>query len=71
MSEKTKTKPKISAVENGLEAIRLIREKEGKKRGVTGEVPCPACSKPFRYSIASYNGHIHGRCTGCELSFMM
>lgn len=54
-----------------LKAIQLIREKEGKKRGVRGEIACPECQKPFRYSIASSNGHIHGKCTSCGVAFMM
>jgi hypothetical protein len=53
-----------------LEAIKLIREKEGDKRRVAGTVPCPVCGKDLRYSIAS-NGHISGRCESGDVGFMM
>lgn len=40
----------------------------GGKRGVTGAIDCPVCgSGKLRFSVASYNGHIHAACTtdGC------
>ncbi len=54
-----------------LTAIKAIREKEGKKRGVQGSIPCPTCSAELKYSIASINGHIWGKCSGCGLAWMM
>lgn len=45
-----------------------IKEKHGKARGIRDEMPCPmGCGGTLRYSIASYNGHIHGACStdGC------
>ena len=51
-------------------AIKAIREKEGQRRKLVGESPCPTCGKALRYSIAG-NGHIHGRCEGGETAFMM
>ena len=36
----------------------------GKDHGGYGELPCPACEEgTLRYSVASYNGHMHGQCT--------
>lgn len=53
------------------QAIAAIREAAAGKRGVAGEIPCPTCTKPLRYSIASYNGHIHARCETAQcVSFM-
>lgn len=43
-------------------ALKLIREKEGKQRGVEGQVECPRCHGTLNYSIASVNGHIWGSC---------
>jgi hypothetical protein len=40
----------------------------GRGHGGVGEVPCPVCGAgTIRYSVAGYNGHMHGRCTtkGC------
>lgn len=40
----------------------------GKGHGGVGEIPCPGCENgTLRYSVASYNGHMHGRCStpGC------
>jgi hypothetical protein len=40
----------------------------GKGHGGTGHIPCPGCKGgTLHYSVASYNGHMHGRCTtlGC------
>lgn len=40
----------------------------GKGRGGAGSIPCPSCDGgTLRYSVASYNGHMHGRCStlGC------
>lgn len=48
--------------------LKAIREKHGKARGLRGEMPCPNnCGGTLRYSIAGYNGHVHGACStsGC------
>lgn len=40
----------------------------GKGAGGAGAIPCPSCDGgTLRYSVASYNGHMHGRCStaGC------
>lgn len=40
----------------------------GKGHGGYGEIPCPSCEGgKLRYSVASYNGHMHGKCStaGC------
>jgi hypothetical protein len=35
-----------------------------KGNGGTGEMPCPkGCGGLLRYSVASYNGHMHARCS--------
>jgi hypothetical protein len=38
-----------------------------KGSGGTGLIPCPICGGNLRYSVASYNGHMHGKCEadGC------
>lgn len=38
-----------------------------KGRGGQGQVVCPICSGALAYSVASCNGHVHGRCAtdGC------
>ena len=38
---------------------------KGLKKGAggTGECPCPICKGTIRYSVASYNGHMHAACT--------
>jgi hypothetical protein len=48
--------------------MKAIREKHGKARGLVADMPCPTgCGGTLRYSIAGYNGHIHGQCStdGC------
>jgi hypothetical protein len=40
----------------------------GKGHGGYGSLKCPGCeSGTLQYSVASYNGHMHGRCStkGC------
>ena len=49
-------------------AMKAIRAKHGKERGLRGEMDCPSgCGGTLRYSIAAYNGHVHGQCSteGC------
>jgi hypothetical protein len=52
--------------------MRAIRKKEGERRGVAGELDCPACTTgTVQYSIANCNGHIHARCSTKDcVSFM-
>jgi hypothetical protein len=41
----------------------------GKGHGGAAAIPCPSCDGgTLRYSVASYNGHMHGRCStqGCD-----
>lgn len=48
------------------EDARLKGFKKGS--GGVGSIACPCCDGgKLRYSVASYNGHMHGRCTteGC------
>ena len=55
-----------------LEAIVTITEKHkvepewenptSKNKDARGEIECPACKGKLHYSIASYNGHIWGKC---------
>ena len=36
----------------------------GRGRGGSGEVKCPCCETGnIQYAVASYNGHMHARCT--------
>lgn len=47
-------------------AVQEDANKRGFKKGNGGRgtVPCPACSGgELMYSVASYNGHIHGKCS--------
>lgn len=39
----------------------------GKNNGGVSEMTCPICGGLLRYSVAAYNGHIHGKCEteGC------
>lgn len=44
--------------------LKAIRAKHGKTRGVQDLMPCPNhCGGTLHYSIASYNGHVHGCCS--------
>lgn len=56
-----------------LAAMEKIKEKEGKRRGVQGEIDCPKCggADALHYTISAYNGHCWGKCEtdGC-LSWM-
>lgn len=37
------------------------------KRGVSGEIECPAClNGRLRYSVSGHNGHIHASCSNQE-----
>jgi hypothetical protein len=48
--------------------LKSIRSKHGKARGLRDSMPCPiGCGGTLHYSIAGYNGHVHGQCSteGC------
>lgn len=57
-----------------LSAVSEDAAKRGFKQGSGGraEVPCPVCTTgSIIYSVASYNGHIHGRCSTAECVWWM
>lgn len=57
-----------AAFERVTTALKAIRAKHGKDRGLRDEMPCPNnCGGTLRYSISGYNGHVHGQCStdGC------
>lgn len=68
---------KVDAIEQSFErsnaAVRVCREdaqRRGFKKGNGGaaEIGCPVCrTGMLHYSVAGYNGHLHGRCDmpGC------
>jgi hypothetical protein len=64
---------RILIMERGVKVRHAAKEDAkakgfGKGHGGTGSLPCPAeCGGTLHYSVASYNGHMHGRCTtaGC------
>ena len=35
----------------------------GKGNAGSGEIPCTKCGGTLRYSVSSYNGHMHGVCS--------
>jgi hypothetical protein len=46
-----------------FKAMALCLEHAEGRRGVAGSIFCPACTTGvLRYSVSSYNGHIHGQC---------
>lgn len=64
---------RIASYERGVKA-RGAAKADAKARGFAkgsggiGEIACPCCDGgKLRYSVASYNGHMHGRCStqGC------
>lgn len=46
-------------------ARAAIVAKEGKRRSITGEIPCPVDGGVLRYSLA-FNGHIRAACSNKE-----
>lgn len=64
---------KIISMERGLKARCAAKDHAkslglGKGKGGHSAIPCPGCDGgTLRYSVASYNGHMHARCTtaGC------
>jgi hypothetical protein len=52
-------------------AMKRCHDHAGGKRGIRGEVECPACKGRLHYSVASVNGHLWGKCETPEcLSWM-
>jgi hypothetical protein len=51
-----------ASMERICAAIIAIREATNGNRGLSGNIPCPTCSKPLHYSVARVNGHIHAKC---------
>ena len=64
---------RIVIMERGIKARHAAKDDAkskgyGKGHGGYGAVDCPCCEGgKLQYSVASYNGHMHGRCTtkGC------
>lgn len=64
---------RIAAMERTAKARHAAKDDAkakgfGKGHGGLGSITCPSCDGgTLRYSVASYNGHMHGRCstTGC------
>jgi hypothetical protein len=66
------TREQVEAEEREYEAafarvnacMKAIREKHGKARGLQDSMACPTgCGGTLHYSIANYNGHVHGQCS--------
>ena len=52
-------------------AVKAIRDFAKGRKGINGEIECPNCKGKLKFSIASYNGHIHARCSTDDcVSFM-
>lgn len=64
---------RILSMERGTKAYCAAKadaDSKGYKKGHggAGSLPCPCCDGgTLRYTVASYNGHMHGRCSteGC------
>ena len=64
---------RLAMMERGVKARHAAKEDAklqgfGRGHGGYGSIPCPSCEGgTLRYSVASYNGHMHGRCStkGC------
>lgn len=64
---------RIITMNRGIKARHAAKDDANGKgfakgHGGIGAIPCPCCeSGELRYSVASYNGHMHGRCStaGC------
>lgn len=71
-----KEKERAEQQKKAMEAVIAAHEDAkakgfGRGRGGVGEVKCPLCSQGMiRYSVASCNGHMHGRCTSGCVSWM-
>ena len=69
-AEVASTRRSMDRLRLGIEAVAADAKKHGlgKGKGGAGSVPCPVCNTgTLNYSVAGYNGHMHGRCTtaGC------
>lgn len=52
----------FAAMRAAHEAARAKRF--GKGKGGVGEIVCPKCGTgTLRYTVSSYNGHMHGQCS--------
>jgi ribosomal protein L32 len=49
-------------IQAALTALVLIKEKEGKKKGITGTIECPECGNQLNYTISEVNGHVTAWC---------
>lgn len=64
---------RIVLMERGIKARHAAKDDAkakgfGKGNGGIGEIACPSCDGGrLRYSVAGYNGHMHGKCStpGC------
>ena len=69
MSAMTEQPNQFTDVLVALRAAKADAAQKGYKRGHGGnsEMTCPICSGRLRYSVASVNGHVWGRCEtdGC------
>lgn len=45
-----------------MKAIQKIKEINGTKKGISGDIDCPKCGRKLNYTIAASNGHIWGHC---------
>lgn len=45
-----------------VEAIAIITKQNDEDKKGRGIIVCPACQGKLHYSVASYNGHVHGSC---------
>lgn len=53
------------------EAMKRCRDDAAGKRGLRGQVECPACKGRLHYSVAATNGHLWGNCETADcLSWM-
>ncbi len=42
-------------------------QKTGEHRG---KVECPECQEDLNYTVSNENGHIWGKCSGCDIGWM-
>lgn len=65
-SEVAEIKASSARLSAGIRAASEDAKKRGFKKGNGGRgtLPCPVCSGgELMYSVAGYNGHIHGKCS--------
>lgn len=67
-AEERENADRFRRIAKALESIHAVAKG---RRGIGGDIECPNCKGTLRFSIASYNGHIHARCStdGC-MAFM-